>query len=312
MALGKISGLRQLTTYIDPVDEDLAHVARLRHLKSIDFQTSPKLTDDALRCLGRLPQLERLTISGGQYTAAGFKHLAGLRHLKKLGLVSWQRSAPSTPLTDPLVTWLGSERAIEVTDQDMAEIGQLTELEELRLASILVTDVGLAHLSALANLKTLELGATNITTAGFEHLAKLQNLQQVKLYCPRLSDDGLRFVAEWRQLQYLELYRTTIDGSGFQHFAADSKIKSVFIFEGPNVSDNVIPPLAHLTNLSQLQLHGTRVTVENLGQLQAAPKLASLWITPTIEGDLTGLSLLLPKCRILRLGKQDLTRRRGK
>jgi len=304
-SLAGIWNLRQLTSYIEPVDDDLAHVARLRHIKSIDLQTSPKLTDDALRSLGCLSQLERLTISGGQYTAAGFKHLVGLRHLKHLGLVSWHRGHSLPRSTDPLVTWLGSERAIEVTDEDLAEIGKLTGLERLRLASTRITDVGLAHLAALTNLKLLEVGATHVTSAGFAHLSRLKNLKQVKLYCPGLSDDGLRFVAEWRQLQCLELYATTIDGSGFQHFAPDSQIASVFIFEGPNITDDAISLLARLANLSQLQLHGTRISGDNLGQLQAAPKLTSLWITPAVEGDMTHLKLQLPNCLILRIGSKD-------
>ena len=305
-ALVGIWNLRQLTSYIEPVDDDLAHVVQLRHVKSLDLQTSPKLTDDALRSVGRMSQLERLTMSGGQYTAEGFAHLVGLRHLKHLSLVSWHRGHSPARFIDPLVMWLGSERAVDVTDEDLAEIGQLTGLEELRLASTRITDVGLAHLAALTNLKTLELGATNVTSAGFEQLARLKKLQQVKLYCPGISDDGLRFVAQWRQLQLLELYHTAIDGSGFEHFATDSQIESVFIFEGSNITDDSISLLARLANLSQLQLHGTRVTAANLGNLQTAAKLKSLWITPAVEGDITGLKLQLPNCRILRIGNKDL------
>lgn len=302
-ALSGIWNLRQLTSYIEPVDEDIEQISRLRNLKWIDLQTTPQLTDDALRSLGRLKQLERLTLSGGHYTAGGFKHLTGLRDLKHLGLFSWHTSHPRA---EPLVTWLKSERAIEVTDEDLAQIGKLTGLEGLRLASTRLTDAGLAHLSALTNLKTLELGATNITAAGFEHLSNLQNLEQVKLYCPRLSDDGLRTIAKWRQLRLLELYRTTIDGSGFEHLAPDSEIDSVFIFEGPNITDDAIPLLARLANLKQLQLHGTQVTAAALEQLQAAPRLTSLWVTPVPPGDLTRLRPSLPKCGILRVGKIGL------
>ncbi len=132
-ALSGIASLRQLTSYIGPLDEDLAHIAQLRELKWIDLQTCSQLTDEGLRSLGRLPQLEHLTLSGGQYTPAGFKRLAGLRHLKDLGLVSWWTpNRNQGDYVDPIVRWLGSDRAVEVTDEDLAEIGQMVGLEELR------------------------------------------------------------------------------------------------------------------------------------------------------------------------------------
>ena len=245
-----------------------------------------------------------LTISGGHFTAAGFHHLTGLRHLRRLGLVSWHRPSHSHS-SDPLVTWLGSERAVEVTDEDLAEVGKLTGLDELRVASTRITDAGLAHLAGLSKLKTLELGATAVTSAGIEHLAKLKNIQMVKLYCARLSDEGLRFVAQWPQLRHLELYQTTVDGSGFAHFASDSKLESVYISGAPNVSDQAISHLARLANLTQLQLYGTRVTGANLGQLQAAPKLSALCISPGVEVDETRLRSQLPKCSILRIRPTD-------
>ena len=241
-ALAGIGNLKQITSYIVPLDEDLAQVARLRYVKHLDLQTTPKLTDDALHFLGRLSRLETLTISGGHFTAAGFQHLTGLRYLRRLGLVSWHRLSHSHS-SDPLVTWLGSKRTVEVTDEDLAEVGKLTGLEELRVASTRITDAGLAHLAGLSKLKTLELGATAITSAGIEHLAKLKNIQMVKLYCARLSDEGLRFVAQWPQLRHLELYQTTVDGSGFAHFASDSKLESVYISGAPNVSDQAISHL---------------------------------------------------------------------
>jgi len=305
-ALSGIASLRQLTSYIGPLDEDLGHIARLRRLKWIDLHTCSQLTDEGLRSLGRLPQLEHLTLSGGQYTPAGFKRLAGLRHLKDLGLVSWWTpNRNQGDYVDPIVRWLGSDRAVEVTDEDLAEIGQMVGLEELRLVSSRVTDAGLAHLARLTNLRKLELGAPNVTAAGFEQLARLPNLEHVKLYCPGLSDDGLRFVAAWPQLKSLELYGATIEGSGFEHFAPKSKLEFVSIFEGPNVTDAVIPPLAHLVNLLALQLHGTRITGANLAELQSAPKLISLSITPAVDVDMAELRSLLPKCRILRIGDKS-------
>ncbi len=58
-------------------------------------------------------------------------------------------------------------------------------------------------------------------------------------------------------------------------------------------------------NLLALQLHGTRITGADLAELQSAPKLISLSITPAVDVDMAELHSLLPKCRILRIGDKN-------
>ncbi len=63
----------------------------------------------------------------------------------------------------------------------LAEIGKLTELQEIDLGSSTVTDDGLAQLKDLQHLKTMGLSGTQITVKGLPHLEKLQGLQQIWL-----------------------------------------------------------------------------------------------------------------------------------
>lgn len=61
---------------------------------------------------------------------------------------------------------------IEVTDDDLVHLRELTGLQELWLPNTSVTDAGLDHLQGLTGLQYLHLGGTQITDAGAAELRK--------------------------------------------------------------------------------------------------------------------------------------------
>ena len=73
-------------------DDVLARIAALDHVTSLSLGGSRQLTDDGLRHLARMPQLERLDLSeypGGRLTDRGLevlRHLPNLRHFE----MTWQ------------------------------------------------------------------------------------------------------------------------------------------------------------------------------------------------------------------------------
>jgi hypothetical protein len=70
----------------------------------------------------------------------------------------------------------------------MAEIGKLTELQAMDLASTTLTDEGLAQLKDLQKLSSMGLSGTQITDNGLAHLEKLQNLHWVWLSKQRITE----------------------------------------------------------------------------------------------------------------------------
>ena len=239
-AVAGLWNLQQLTSYIEAVDDDLVHLAGLRQLKYLDLNMdSPRLTDNALRTLSRLPKLERISLPGGQFTPEGFRSLARMRNLTHLGLLPLMLAHAPPHSVEGLVACLGAECAADVTGAGLADIAQLANLEVLSFASNKVTDAGLAQLASLAHLKKLEIGSEAITGSGFERLAGLQHLEDMKLYCPNLSDDALRFLGRLPKLRYVELHKPAINGSGFEHFPPDTQIESLFV-DGPNFNDEAV------------------------------------------------------------------------
>ena len=59
----------------------------------------------------------------------------------------------------------------QVTDANLAHLGGLTTLKELRLYWTQITDAGLAHLAGLTALERLDLDDTQVSGSGLVHLA---------------------------------------------------------------------------------------------------------------------------------------------
>ena len=78
-----------------------------------------------------------------------------------------------------------------VTDDDLVEIGGLTELTHLVLNNTKITDAGLAHLAQLPNLKQLELSGTSITNDGVHYIANLPKLEVLILKRCNISDGAV-------------------------------------------------------------------------------------------------------------------------
>jgi formylglycine-generating enzyme required for sulfatase activity len=83
-------------------------------------------SDDAMAHLGRMPQLERVSVSGEKVTDTGVKHLAGLRKLKTVCL-----------------------SGTSVSDEGVRRFESLADLEQLYLTHTQVTDQGIRQLESM-------------------------------------------------------------------------------------------------------------------------------------------------------------------
>jgi hypothetical protein len=131
-----------------------------------------KASDDDLKCIRKLPDLENLDLTDTRITGAGLAQLRGLKKLAVLGL--WK-----TQVDDEGLKYLSSSANLwqlvldetKVTDSGLAQLENLTNLEEwLGLTDTRVTDEGLKHLERLTKLRSLNLRRTRVTAAGVAKL----------------------------------------------------------------------------------------------------------------------------------------------
>jgi hypothetical protein len=136
-------------------DDDLARLPKLPQLEHLHLATLEGFSDRGLVCLDGLPNLRRLQISHGSFTAEGLAHI---------------RSNPK--LTGVMLS------ACELSDDSLAHLAALPWLSELWLMGSTVSDEAIVHLAQLRGLKRLDLDDTNFTIKGVRQLREaLPNCQ---------------------------------------------------------------------------------------------------------------------------------------
>ena len=158
----------------------LAVISRIDSLRTLDIESS-RITDAAIAPLARLPDLSHLRcFQTPNLTDAGVARvLAGVPRLRRLSV---RFTEPPAATSRQLARSHGELETLDlgyspVTDADLAAIGRLTRLRELKASSERITDAGLAHLRRLVGLRKLDLSHAPITDSGLAHLAVLAALE---------------------------------------------------------------------------------------------------------------------------------------
>lgn len=196
----------------------LRQIGRLTQLTELAL--SLEIEDDDLRELGGLSLLQRLHLDRDHLTAQGLRGLLPLTSLRDVSLSS-------------------------ATDDSLAVLAQLPNLEILSLRGTAVTDDGLKHLRGHGRLRSLLLGSTNVTDHGAIHLLSLPALEIVDLQQTKISDAGAASLSKIPQLQRLNL-------------------------SGTAITDASIPHLVRIPQLKGLGMVGSRVTDEGFMQFARA------------------------------------------
>jgi hypothetical protein len=262
--VARLRGLEQAALYFEVRDTDIANLASLRSLKRLDLaRECPELTDESLRVIGRLANLEALVIHDAPITDAGLAHLAGMTRLKSLSLGKSE-------------AWPDGRR-------------------------FLFSGEGLAHLVGLPWLSELNISSPALTGEVLKHMGSLAHLKRLRLKGGVFKDDDLRFLAPLTDLESIEILGSKLDGSGLRHLVGLPNVSYVCL-EGPNVTDGAVPHLAKLRSLETVMIYGTRVTAEGLTAFQATPLLRQMGLNPAVKGNTKALKLALPNCTILNGG----------
>ena len=214
--LAGFTAVRNLSLGGSPITgKALAAVVRGPRLNRIDLSRCSKLQDADFAALGEAYNLNSVQLES---TAAGDLAADALARLNNLNSV--QLGSPQ--LTDVGMRKLCStvslrslavtREADQVTDEGLANLWLLSNLEHLTLATPRITRFGLAPLRELHKLRQLSLPGLGVTDAACEHIARSESLRQVSLGSwqgglPGLTDAGLQRPAASPSLQQLEVHR---------------------------------------------------------------------------------------------------------
>jgi hypothetical protein len=215
----------------------LPHIKRM-YLGSITTM-GLRITDDGLKHIGTLANLQELTLKSAklaEVTDEGLKHICTLAKLKKLKL-SFQS---------------------KITGVGLQYLHGLSSLQCLLLEDMKVTDADIQHLlHGLKTLRQLELhDMDGMSDAGLQHLIGLPALRQLGLsnIC-RISGAGLQHLSGLSALRQLELkYMDWITDADLQHLSGLLALEGLGLEHLDRVTDGGIQHLRGLSALRQLEL----------------------------------------------------------
>jgi hypothetical protein len=292
-------------------DDVLRRVAALDHVTSLDLGGSRQLTDEGLRHLARMPQLEHLNLSGGRLTD---RDLQVLRHLPNLRTfeMTWQRGISDvgvahlqhcgrlervnlmgSPTGDGAIEALqGKPRLYDFSSGKLVTDAGLRLLQGIPLLKqpparglaprLLIdgpfTNDGLAGLAGLDGVCELDLfwHVTALTSDGLAHLGRLPNLTALGAD-GRLSDDAaMAHYAALPRLRKLRAQEAVASDEGFEALSRSATIEAFWGRECPNFGSRGFLALSRMPALRALGVGCKAVDDHALSALPRFPALREL------------------------------------
>jgi Leucine-rich repeat (LRR) protein len=197
-----------------------------------------------LESIGKLSRLKSLSLDSYvaterlgrmRFSAAGIRHLSGLKELETLGLVGHE--VPADALAFPKLTSLSLGSPL-VDDAVAARVGKLRQLRQLVLSYCGIRDAGLKYIANLPELRRLDISSGVISDEGIKLFRAHPRLEHVSLRCADVSDQSLQYLAQIPTLTRLDLYGSGFSGvspgsnfsiAGLQELKALPKLETLYL-----------------------------------------------------------------------------------
>jgi hypothetical protein len=286
-------------------DQGLAYLSNLSNLRQLgvarDYINDPEMdkgyyTDEGVKALSKLSQLEELSIGSRGMTDESMDYISRLTKLKVLRL----------------------GQGNSVTDKGIAKLKALTSLEELGINYANMTISGLSALNNLSNLKHLDVEGL-IQDGSVLDISSMTELERLTLKtCYEepgvISDEDLVCLANLKDLKGLYIRCAeqpsepmVITDKGMVHLEGLTKMGDLGI--GGILTDEGLKSLRNMQNMWRLSIYGGRFTDEGLSYLEGFRKLRMLTIieaeTNFSNKALARLRGKMPILHTLEIGNMD-------
>ena len=247
-------------------DRALARLAALDHITSLSLGGSRQLTDEGLRHLARMPQLEHLELSeypGGRITDRG---LAVLRHLPRLRRfeMAWQSG---------------------VSDEGVANLRFCEELDSVDLMGTATGDAAIAALRGKERLHRLKTGKL-VTDAGVDLLGDLP------LFSTPFTGETAHSLMKAEGGPNHLLLDGPVTGRGVARLVSLRGLSSLgFFWHVSALTPSDLSPLTSMANLQFLGCGGELCDDLAMRHISAVPNLKMLMAQGTVATDEGFISL---------------------
>jgi internalin A len=179
-----------------------------------------QIADVGIAACKEMGQLKRLSLQGTRVTNAGLIQLESAVALETLGLAG---SACTLSGVIDLVA-VGQKKGLDAALEAIAEVKRDEEenIVSLDLSTIRVTDDDLARLSELVDLQWLSLYGSEVTDEGLSHLSGLPKLTLLNLTKTGITDDGVAALGRIGSLRTVHLTETKVTPSGVERLLEET------------------------------------------------------------------------------------------
>ncbi|MDZ4402725.1 hypothetical protein [Prosthecobacter sp.] len=224
------------------------------------------------------------------FTEADFKTLGGIKTIKDLTI-----------------------SGKTITDDTLALLTGLTELERLSSDGIQLTDAGYKHFAAFQKLKSLSFfhpafRSEQFTGSGLVHLKALPKLEKLTFAGSTAGDAALEAIGQLTQLKEFRSWHTAQTQAGNAHL---TKLALTALRIGQRLpswgkdspisfDESTLETLAQIKTLESLELTEARLSAKIIPHLKALPKLTKLRIETVdiTEADVEAIKAALPNCKV--------------
>ncbi len=258
-ALGAMHQLEKLAIHVEGPngnvcrlsDTDLEKLRELTGLKELHIDFAD-ITDAGLAHIGRMTQLEKLTLSSKKMTDSGLKNLRMLTRVRELSL--------SCAL---------------ISDEGLVNIAQMRDLESLNIYGTQITGAGFANAGALPRLRYLWFGENIVSASGFGAIENLRELEDLSLSGPEINDEALAHIGSLPKLKNLDVQGTEITDGGLRCLSGLTELRRARFASNVRLTDAAMEHIKGCKELTYLSIDGWEVTGKGVIYLQDLPKLMS-------------------------------------
>jgi serine/threonine protein kinase/Leucine-rich repeat (LRR) protein len=258
------------------------------HATHLYMNGNPFFSDNDMRGVADMHELEVLYIGGTGVTAAGLQYIEKLP-LKRL-------SMDNSDIPPEAMNCIVKVKSLEelsiatssISDDTVARLSELPNLRNLDISGCLLTNDGLFNLAKLKKLETLNMrGFLNrkayFTESGLSALGQIKTLKELDLSSSNLSDDNIAGLVSIKNLEKLIIESNTkVTPAGLAKITS-LHLKEIDISHN-NLGDDAIKILTKIPTLSGWLINNTPATAAGL-QLIAKHPVDELKLTGTRIGD---------------------------
>ncbi|MBI1310478.1 SUMF1/EgtB/PvdO family nonheme iron enzyme [bacterium] len=281
----KLTGLLLSATGPQLSDSDFAVLESHLELELLQITGAPKLTDGLLASLRNHDRLELLHLDGQGITDEGLRRLPSLKQLEKLQLAgtSSQGLILEHFSDSPLRTFSCSG----LTDQGARLLGSFDQLRDLSLDGSPITGEGLSAIAALSWLDRLSLqNCASLRDADFAVLGNLYDLRTAQLQHTSAGDAAVTGLTRLNNLRELQIGSEKLSDAGVRRICEIVSLHNLVLTEdASSVTDAGLADLWRLVNLRSLSIGAPRITGSGLATLDELPKLDWMQLTGPGIGD---------------------------